>query len=170
MSAEQIDTWIYFSDVILNDNTMKTNRYNMPLSLFVCINNHRQSRLIAQALVNDETIDSYRWILNCTKEATGIVPQIFCIDADPAMIAAIEYEYCETNVIHCIYHISQNLPRNLKGKLGGAYQQFIQDFYNCRNTISIEEFLIKWQQLKEKYPSASDYLVRALEPSQKSWA
>lgn len=101
------------------------------------------------------------------KEATGILPQIFCMDADPAMITAIGYEYSETKVIHCIYHTPQNLPRNLKGKLGGDYQQFVQDFYKCRNTISVEEFLVKWKQLKEQYPTASDYLTRALEPSQK---
>ena len=79
MNPEQIDTWMCFSDIVLNDNTMKTNWYNMPLSLFVCIDNHRQSRLIAQALINDETIDSYRWILKCTKEATVIVPRIFAL-------------------------------------------------------------------------------------------
>jgi hypothetical protein len=28
----------------------------------------------------------------------------------------------------------------------------------------------KWQQLKEQYTTACDYLTRALEPSQKSWA
>ena len=96
------------------------------------------------------------------------MPQIFCINADPAMIAAIEYEYSETRIIHCIFHISQNLPWNLKGKLGKEYQQFAIDFYKCRNTILVEEFLAKWQQLKEKYPTASDYLVCALELFQKS--
>ncbi|RGB31235.1 hypothetical protein C1646_764287 [Rhizophagus diaphanus] len=45
-----------------------------------------------------------------------------------------------------------------------------RDFYKCRNTISVEEFLARWQQLKEMYSAASDYLVRALEQSQKSWA
>ena len=49
------------------------------------------------------------------------------------------------------------------------YQQFVMDFYKCRNTISVKEFLVRWQQLKEKYPTASDYLVYALELSQKSW-
>ncbi len=59
------------------------------------------------------------------KEATGIVPQIFCMDADPAIITAIEYEYNKTKIIYCIYYISQNLPQNLKGNLSAVYTGFL---------------------------------------------
>ncbi|CAB5191174.1 unnamed protein product [Rhizophagus irregularis] len=33
MSPEQLETWHHYSDVILNDNTAKTNRQNLPLRL-----------------------------------------------------------------------------------------------------------------------------------------
>ena len=77
MSPTQISLWLEYHDVILNDNTAKTNRYEMPLSLFLAVDNNTRSRLIAQALVSDETTDSYKWILECTKKATMTEPLVF---------------------------------------------------------------------------------------------
>src|SRR5438270_8677079 len=37
MSPSQIALWLEYHDVVLNDNTAKTNRYNMPLSLFLSL-------------------------------------------------------------------------------------------------------------------------------------
>jgi hypothetical protein len=47
MSPAQISLWIEYHDVILNDNTAKTNRYQMPLSLFLIVDNNTKSRLVA---------------------------------------------------------------------------------------------------------------------------
>jgi hypothetical protein len=60
MSPAQIALWLEYHDVILNDNIAKTNRYNMPLSLFLAVDNNTRSRLVAQALVSDEMTDSYK--------------------------------------------------------------------------------------------------------------
>ncbi|EXX66078.1 hypothetical protein RirG_127270 [Rhizophagus irregularis DAOM 197198w] len=65
MTPEQIILWIKYHDVIINDNTAKTNMYNMPLSLFVGIDNNGRTRLLAQAIVSDETFETYQWILQC---------------------------------------------------------------------------------------------------------
>jgi len=43
MSPAQITLWLEYHDVILNDNTAKTNRYQMPLSLFLVIDNNTKS-------------------------------------------------------------------------------------------------------------------------------
>ena len=60
MSLTQITLWLEYHDVILNDNTAKTNHYQMPLSLFLVVDNNTKSRLVAQALVSDETVESYK--------------------------------------------------------------------------------------------------------------
>ncbi|CAG8831197.1 23504_t:CDS:2, partial [Gigaspora margarita] len=39
-------------------------------------------------------------------------------DADPAIDSAIKRVYENTRSLHCIYHINQNLPKNLKAVLG----------------------------------------------------
>jgi hypothetical protein len=170
MSPEQITLWLEYHDVVLNDNTAKTNQYQMPLSLFLIVDNNTKSRLVAQSLVSDETVESYKWILECTKSATMTEPMVFVTDADPAMDAAIVQIYETTYPIHCIFHISENLPKNLKAKLGNEYDSFVQDFFLCRNSLCEELFYERWTKLIEKYPNANHYLMRALFPSRKSWA
>src|SRR5437868_13167611 len=76
MSPSQIALWLEYHDVVLNDNTVKTNRYNMPLSLFLIVDNNTKSRLVAQSFVSDETVETYKWILECTKKATMTEPMV----------------------------------------------------------------------------------------------
>ena len=170
MSPTQIALWLEYHDVILNDNTAKSNRYQMPLSLFLAVDNNTRSRLVAQALVSDETTESYKWILECTKNATMAEPLVFVTDADPAVDAAIVQVYETTYSIHCIFHIGENLPKNTKSKLSDQYERFIHDFYQCRNSLCEELFYERWSSLTEKYPSVKDYLMRALYPSRQAWA
>ena len=75
MSPDQLETWYRYNDVILNDNTSKTNRYEMSLSFFVAIDNNMKSQIVAQALMDRETKDAYAWILQCTLDATGVPPR-----------------------------------------------------------------------------------------------
>ncbi|GBC31610.1 protein FAR1-RELATED SEQUENCE 5-like [Rhizophagus irregularis DAOM 181602=DAOM 197198] len=100
----------------------------MPLSLFLAVDNNTRSRLVAQALVSDETTESYKWILECTKKATMIEPLVFVTDADPAMDAAIEQIYETAYPIHCIFYISENLPKNTKSKLSNQYDDLFMTF------------------------------------------
>ena len=170
MSPDQVQRWITYHDVILNDNTHKTNQYNMPLSLFVAVDNHFRTRLVAQALVNDETKETYEWLLSSTLQATNYAPRVFVTDADPGMDAAIDSQYSDTYPLHCIYHISQNLLRNLKAPLGNTFIDFLRDFYMCRNILSPVDFDSQWHSLIETYPRAASYLNSELYPSKERWA
>ncbi|CAG8835615.1 19107_t:CDS:2, partial [Racocetra persica] len=55
------------------------------------------------------------WVLCQTKQATGdYVPAVIMTDADLALDLAIFEEYKQSYAMHCIFHISQNLPQNLE--------------------------------------------------------
>ncbi|CAG8555213.1 5369_t:CDS:2 [Ambispora gerdemannii] len=162
---QQIVLWLEYYDVILNDNTAKTNHYQMSLSLFFIVNNNTRSRLVAQALMSDETTESYKWILECTKKITMIELLVFITNADSAADAAVRQTYQNTYSVYCIFHISENLPKNLKSKLHSQYESFVHDFFLCRNSLCKENFYERWSQLTEKYSNVKDYLMRALYPN-----
>src|SRR5437016_5277689 len=103
-----------------------------------------KSRIIAQALIDQETKDAYAWVLQCTLDATGIFPKDFITDANPEMDAAIQLKYPLTFSIHCIWHISQNLPLYFKSKLGKLFKQFKKDFYEYHNSLDQEIFKQRW--------------------------
>jgi hypothetical protein len=55
----------------MHDNTCKTNHYNHPLSIFVTPDNNLKTRIVAQAIVDDETQFSYEWVFQCVKKVTN---------------------------------------------------------------------------------------------------
>ncbi|CAB5394607.1 unnamed protein product [Rhizophagus irregularis] len=136
--------------------------------------------MICQALVDDETADAHIWILECTLLATGgkrqneninggLIPLVFMTDSDPAVDAACIRVYKGCYAMHCIYHINQNLHKNLFGPLGENYSQFLNEFYNARNSLSQERFERLFHELVEKYKQISNYLNN-LYKSKTYWA
>ncbi|XP_073363251.1 protein FAR-RED IMPAIRED RESPONSE 1-like [Aegilops tauschii subsp. strangulata] len=51
-----------FGDCVMFDTTYKTNKYQMPLGVFVGTNNHLQTTFFGFALIRDEDADSFRWL------------------------------------------------------------------------------------------------------------
>ncbi|CAG8656567.1 18954_t:CDS:2, partial [Gigaspora rosea] len=121
-------------------------------------------------LVNDETKETYEWLLMSTLQATKHTPRVFFTDADPGMDATIDIHYSDTYPLHCIYHISQNLICNLKASLGSSFNDFIRDFYLCRNNFSPNGFDIQWHKLTVTYLKATNYLNSELYSSKEKWA
>jgi len=54
-NQQRNELWPKFRDVIIHDNTAKTNRYEMMLSLFIDVDNNYKTRVLAQALTKYET-------------------------------------------------------------------------------------------------------------------
>ena len=125
MTPEQVENWIQFSDCVINDVTHKTNRYGMALSLFVGFDRNMQNILFAQALLADESKQSHSWLFRQIIEATGIHPTVIITDSDPAVDAAVKEIFTTTYPVHCAFHITQNLHKNLRKPLGDQYEKFL---------------------------------------------
>ncbi|CAG8622524.1 10499_t:CDS:1 [Diversispora eburnea] len=168
MSPEQRQRWIKFYDVIIHDNTARTNKYNYPLSLFILIDNYNKSRLAAQAIIQDERQESYEWLLQCCLEACEIPPITFVTDADPAMVAAISIVFPKTHHIQCLFHLYLNLPKNLRSCLGSLYQEFFKDFRNIQRSHCESLFEQRLQGFVEKYVAGKKYINTLLDKKH-SW-
>jgi len=171
MSPKQRRMWSRYHDVVINDNTCKTNKYSMPLSVFIIIDSDQRSRIVATAVVCDETVSTYEWILEQTMQATGdLQPAIIFTDADPAMQVAICNKYPRTIVRHCAFHIRQNLVKKIKRKLNDKWDDFISEFYALRNSLVIADFENRWAKLMVKYPEVQKYCERVLYSIKTCWA
>ncbi|CAG8741547.1 9671_t:CDS:2, partial [Cetraspora pellucida] len=153
MTPEQVENWIQFSDCVINDVTHKTNRYGMALSFFVRFNRNRQNILLAQA-----NYKSYQQ-----------QPTVILTDSDPAVDAVVRKVFQTTYPIHCAFHITQNIHKNLRKQLGNQYEKFLHDFYNCKNSLVQETFQNRFIKLLEDYPSRKHYL-EVLYKSKEYWA
>ncbi|RHZ69337.1 hypothetical protein Glove_284g78 [Diversispora epigaea] len=61
MTPSQLELWFQFSDIVMQDVICKINRYDMALNLFVVLDENRNIRLVAQALLIDEIKESHEW-------------------------------------------------------------------------------------------------------------
>ena len=171
MSPLQIDLYQQFHDVVLSDNTCKTNKYNMYLSVFMIKDNYGKFRNIANALVKDEMASTYTWILQCIMKATdNVAPKSFWTDAESGLINAVSHIFPNTPHFYCLFHIWQNIIKHLKTKLGSKFHSFSTYFYSCRNTLSTELFEKKWKSMLDTFPECYSYMMRALYPNRSSWA
>ena len=170
MSPSQLELWYQYSDIVVQDVTCKTNRYDMALSLFIILDENRNIRLVAQALLIDETKESHEWTFEQINLATGnMYPQVIMTDADPAVHAAIRSKFPTTYPMHCTFHISQNLIKKLQKLLGKKFHEFTTQFYATRNTLHKPFFESKWQALITQYPEAQQYL-NTLYNTKEAWA
>ena len=74
-----------FLDVVIVDSTYKRNRFNLPLINLIGINNYGQNILLAFALLNNETKESYTWIFKNLKEAWRRQPDNYVCDQCPSI-------------------------------------------------------------------------------------
>ena len=62
----------------------------MILCVIVIIDNHFKTRIVASAIIEDETLDTFRWILGTLFEEISISPEVIFTDSDPSLISAIK--------------------------------------------------------------------------------
>ncbi len=89
-----------------HNNACKTNCYNRSLSLFVISDNNLKMQIVIQAIVDDKTQLSYKWVFRYMKEATSVSLKVFVMNGDLAVNDAVIIEFPNTYHIYCIWHIS----------------------------------------------------------------
>ncbi|CAG8735918.1 10888_t:CDS:2, partial [Dentiscutata erythropus] len=108
-------------------------------------------------------------VMGQLKKATGIFSRILMADKNLSMKYVVAYDLPDTKHLFCLYHLSQNLSKNLCSKLGRQYANFIKDFYSTRNSLNESVFEAKLTNLLNNYSATSSYLQK-LFLSKESWA
>uniref|UniRef100_A0A8R7QHL9 MULE transposase domain-containing protein n=1 Tax=Triticum urartu TaxID=4572 RepID=A0A8R7QHL9_TRIUA len=54
----------FFGDVITYDTMYQTNMYDTSFGLFVGVNNHFQSVILASVLMRYEQVESFQWVFS----------------------------------------------------------------------------------------------------------
>jgi len=170
MSPAQRELYSKFNDVVIVDTTYNTNRFQMMFCIITVVDSNYKSRIVACSIIEDETLDTYRWIFDTILTETGFSPGIIFTDSDPSLIRSIKEIYPDTHHMLCIFHIDLNLRKKLRKKLGNKFEEFRKKFYSCRNSLCEDLFEIRWNQLLEQYPAAAKYLSDVLYVNKESWA
>ncbi|KAK3212080.1 hypothetical protein Dsin_016786 [Dipteronia sinensis] len=161
----------HFGDVISFDITYKTNKENQSFGVFVGLNHHRETVIFGAALMYDETVDLFIWLLETFLQAMSEkTPKTILTDQDAAMTKAISHVMPNTYHRLCTWHMMQNALKyvNVVFRGPGGVKSILSKFID-----DIEEenqFLIAWNEMLEKYNAQNNNWLKSIFNIREKWA
>ena len=117
----------YFRDVLAFDLTYKKTKYNKPLVIFSGTNHHRQTCIFGFALLEDEQVESYKWLLeNFLDVMANKQPSVVVIDHNEAIREAIKAVFPYPTHWLCAWHLQKNTMASIKDS------EFCQEMHLCQ--------------------------------------
>ena len=95
-----------------------TNSAGLKLALWVTVDNTYATKILAVSLLLDETEESIQFTCECFKDCFRVAPAVIFTDSDPAIKAAIDVVFPDSQHFLCIYHLSKNLVTNVRPACG----------------------------------------------------
>lgn len=155
-----------FGDVLAFDTTFKTNKCNKPLLLLVGVNHHIQTTVFGVALLCDETVDSFVWVLQMFLEGmNNKKPKVILTDGDNSVQNAIAHVLPEATHRLCGCHLLENVDKTITDiNFSRDFKQIIYEFY------SENEFLERWGALTHAYKLENNDWAKRIFLERDSWA
>ncbi|CAG8552747.1 6243_t:CDS:2 [Cetraspora pellucida] len=129
--------------------------------------------LIASGLISNETILSFCWVLQQLKQVVDDITinkiQTILTDKDLAMLSFIRNELSHVKHQLCIWHLEQNIVKNLTGKLGNRFLAFSKDFKITMMQNTEKMFKTSWNYLLVEYPEVESYMNEQWKPLSYAW-
>ena len=155
-----------FGDLLAFDTTYKTNVYKKPLVILVGVNHHRQTTVFGCAVLVDETVETYLWVLqNFLVAMNNKTPISVVTDGDKAMSVAIKSVFSESRHRLCVWHLDRNAFANLPNT--EAYQSFITCMVRY---VTPDEFEDMWKKMVDKHNLHNHEWLHEMYAKKMKWA
>nr|CAN62918.1 hypothetical protein VITISV_029735 [Vitis vinifera] len=155
-----------FGDVLAFDTTYRTNAYKKPLVVLVGVNHHHQTVVFGCALLIDESVGTYEWVLGTFLDAMMNKRPISVVtDEDKAMRKAIKKVLPDTCHRLCSWHLQRNAFTNVHIK------DFSSIFARCMFMRGNEEEFEKvWHEMVANLGLNENRWVTEIYGKRKRWA
>ncbi|KAL5550646.1 hypothetical protein UlMin_000822 [Ulmus minor] len=158
--------YMYFSDVLAFDTTYQSNAFNKPLVMFVGVNNHFQTCVFGFALLLNEKIESYKWVLETLLDYMySRQPAVVVTNGDATIKAAIILCFPNSTYRICGWHMSTNATSNIKSPdFTKAFWKFLYNHYN------VPQCYERWDALLDKFELHNNAWVATTYEQRFHWA
>ena len=170
VDAKGMEDYSNFNDVISLDTTYFSNKYKIPLVLFIGVNHHIQPTLLGCALIADETVYTFVWLMQTWFIAMGEqVPRVILTDQNSAIKAAIAAVFPGTRHCFCLWHVTEKIPRQLEF-LSMWHDTFMEKFNKCIfKSWSEEQFEKRWWKLIDRFNLRQVEWIQSLYEDRMHW-
>lgn len=159
----------YFGDVVAVDRTCLSNKYEIPLLVFVGVNHHGHSVLLGCSLLADETLETYIWLLRAWLTCmTGRPPQIIITDQCKTLQSAIAEVFPRAHHRLCLPIVIQSILENL-GEMGQSvvFQSVL--YRTVYNSMKADEFEIAWDDMIKRFGIRDLEFLHSLYEDRERW-
>ncbi|XP_057793198.1 protein FAR1-RELATED SEQUENCE 5-like [Salvia miltiorrhiza] len=159
-----------FGDAVSFDATYNTNRYKLIFTPFTGKDNHGKCVTFGGALISNEDMDSYSWVLVKFAELMGSAPRLIITDQDPGLRKAIASSWKETRHRFCMWHITMKLAEKLPSRLNKD-PEFKTNFDNIvwSEFNEPDVFEEHWQNMIDEYDLADNRWFSDMFEDRKFW-
>ncbi|RYR48492.1 hypothetical protein Ahy_A07g034513 [Arachis hypogaea] len=155
-----------FGDVLAFNATYRGNKYKKPLVVFSGINHHRQTCIFGFALLQDEEVRTYKWVLLNLLDVMGQRrPNLVVTDGDKAMRAAIAEVMPSAKHRLCAWHLEKNCFQRVKeAEFRKVFKKAIYANFD------VDEFERYWRTSIESLSLGQNTWVQSTYDIKESWA
>ncbi|XP_076930568.1 uncharacterized protein LOC143595439 [Bidens hawaiensis] len=132
------------------DAQMIVDSHNVIFVPFTGVDFHKKCVTFGAGLIHNETIDSYKWLLNAFATSHGKQPQMVLTDQDATMKQAVSTVLTESTHKLCMWHVTNKIP--VKGEMQ------VNEEIRCHVNklvwnvfIKPETFESRWHQLIDDF-------------------
>ncbi|CAG8827425.1 22111_t:CDS:2, partial [Cetraspora pellucida] len=82
LSPAQKSLYEQFHDVVIMDTTANMNQFQMMLFIVAIIDNNFRTRIVASCIIENETLDTFKWIYEKLLEETSVILTVIFTNTD----------------------------------------------------------------------------------------
>ncbi|XP_078174761.1 protein FAR1-RELATED SEQUENCE 5-like isoform X2 [Carex rostrata] len=159
-----------FGDVVTFDTTYNTNKYCMPLGLFIGVNHHWQSIVFGACLLRNEQATNFIWLFRTWMQAMfNKAPKAIITDQCPSMKAAIQEVF--PSIVHrcCQWHVMKNARDQLLVYYGSkdGFKEELRAVIN--RSLTVADFERSWHKMLEKYKLEDNNHLKTMFVKREEW-
>ncbi|CAN4110759.1 unnamed protein product [Withania somnifera] len=169
--ASSIQSYDIFGDAVVFDTTHRLTAFDMPLGIWVGVNNYGMPCFFGCVLLREETLRSYSWALKAFLAfMNGKAPQTVLTDQNMCLKEAINLEMPTTKHALCIWLVVAKYPSWFNAVLGERYNEWKAEFNRLYNLESVEDFELGWRDMVNSFGLHTNRHITSLFALRSLWA
>nr|XP_043636362.1 protein FAR1-RELATED SEQUENCE 8-like isoform X2 [Erigeron canadensis] len=159
----------YFGDVVALDTTCLTNKYKVPLVVFVGVNHHGQTISLGYGLLADESQETYTWLLRTWLTCmSGRPPQTLITDQRTTLQNAISEIFPRAHHRFCLPLVVDSIIENSGNLESEEFRSILNGI--IYNSLKVDEFEMLWGEMIQRFDMIDNEWLRKLFEDREWWA
>ncbi|XP_060188146.1 protein FAR1-RELATED SEQUENCE 2-like isoform X1 [Lycium barbarum] len=170
IDAKGRNDYVHFCDVIYLDSYYIRNKYKVPFLPIIGVNHHFQFLLLGCALVGDESLSTFSWLMHTwLRSVGGQSPKVVITDDEISLKEAVDEVFPDARHCFCLWHVMGKVSQNLGNKISNT-EDFVKKLKKCMwLPLKEEEFEKGWWKMVDSFKLRDDDLIRSLFENRTKW-